>query len=86
MTFEELLNREREQPKPAEGWKVVYMWTDKKAGYTIDEEYSTTSEDYTAFKAEYFEYWGETVLHYHYTKDEEGRKILNILLLQIAPE
>lgn len=82
MNFEELL--EKVQAKPwthADGWRVVYIWTDEKEGYTIDEEYSTTSEEYEAFKKEYFEYCTEKVLHWHYTT-EEGRSILNILLLR----
>lgn len=82
MTFNDLLETERAKPwQSVDGWKVVYMWTDKKSGYTIDKEYSTTSEEYEAFKKEYFEYGAENVLHYHYTK-ENGRSILNILLLR----
>ena len=82
MDFNDLLEAEKAKPwSRVDGWKVVYMWTDEKAGYTIDKEYSTTSEEYEDFKKEYFEYCTETVIHHHYT-EEDGRSILNILLLR----
>lgn len=80
--FDDFLEKERAKPwNRVDGWRVVYMWTDEKAGYTIDKEYSTTSEEYEDFKKEYFEYDAEKVIHYHYT-EEDGRRILNILLLR----
>lgn len=83
MTFAELMEETKKPWNKIDEWRAVFIW-ETKDGYTIDEEYSTTSDDYNDFKQQYFEYDGHTVLHYHYTTEEaeEGRKkVLNILLL-----
>jgi len=86
MTFDKLMEELKASPGGVPAWRTVYLWTDRETGYYIDAEYSTTSDEYEAFKKEYFEYTDEIVLASYYCKDMHGDTILSILLLREDPE